>query len=470
MINGGIRLWLGANGGSVYIDHVYTEGDYSHLLPPILWIGGQANVQVHAQVNQSSLADQLAGWPAYTVINDDAQSSPDMVVVIGGNGYADSSLGPATIMGNYDPYGAASLTRKGQQGVNANHLFAQTDVARSSPQSIRFRNLVTTSNDRWRPSGGLKITNNLTDRDGGKNAAQATAQTVARQEWMTFGESRVTGAIGDIYICGVWVRSLATPIDSLHGNGFSGNLTFPINCGLNGINYSKFWQTDQGAPNAGDGEWEWVWRAFKVKSQSNSAADFNFSIYSDALHPVQAYSPVAIHIPAGTISDNEAYSIAMNLRGYVNACSEGMLCDSTGQVPHVNTPQTWTAPQAFGAISVNGEIITAAPSYDQNIFLPGALNTVWTASTWIPDKAVTVTRVRVQVKTVPSGCSTNAVVRLTDGRNGVRVPVTSAANDSGPLIQNFAPGSVLKTKVEIAASGCILPPADANVTLQYSIH
>jgi hypothetical protein len=118
-------------------------------------------------------------------------------------------------------------------------------------------------------------------------------------------------------------------------------------------------------------------------------------------------------------------------------------------------------------LRVGSEALTALPRGEQNIFLPGALTATWTGSTWTPDKAVTVTRVQVQAKTGPSGCTTNAVVRLTDGANPVNVTITAAANDSGSIAQNYVAGTPLTLSVQTAAAGCTTSPADANVTIQY---
>jgi hypothetical protein len=118
-------------------------------------------------------------------------------------------------------------------------------------------------------------------------------------------------------------------------------------------------------------------------------------------------------------------------------------------------------------IRIGSEALTALPRGEQNIFLPGALTTTWTGSTWTPDKAVTVTRLQVQAKTGPSGCTTNAVVRLTDGANPVNVTISAAANDSGSIAQNYAAGTPLTLSVQTAAAGCTTSPADANVTIQY---
>src|SRR5260370_41412319 len=97
---------------------------------------------------------------------------------------------------------------------------------------------------------------------------------------------------------------------------------------------------------------------------------------------------------------------------------------------------------------------TASPRAEQNVFLPGALPTPWTAATWTNDKALTVTRIQVQAKTAPAGCTTNAIVRLTDGTTPVNVTISAAANDSGAISQNYATGSSLQVLVQTAASGC----------------
>ncbi len=153
----------------------------------------------------------------------------------------------------------------------------------------------------------------------------------------------------------------------------------------------------------------------------------------------------------------------------------GTQIDSYSATCNNNTPtqnQAGASLVSSGGVStyklrVGNEALTALPRGEQDIFLPGALTTTWTGSTWTPDKAVTVTRVQVQAKTAPSGCSTNAVVRLTDGTNPVNVTISAAANDSGSISQNYAAGATLTLSVQTAAAGCGTSPADANVTIQY---
>ena len=118
-------------------------------------------------------------------------------------------------------------------------------------------------------------------------------------------------------------------------------------------------------------------------------------------------------------------------------------------------------------IAMGSETFTASPRSEQNVFLPGALTSTWTGATWTTDKAVTITRVQVQAKTAPAGCTTNAVVRLTDGTSPVNVTISAAANDSGSILQNYAAGAALQISVQTAAAGCATAPADANVVVQY---
>ena len=119
------------------------------------------------------------------------------------------------------------------------------------------------------------------------------------------------------------------------------------------------------------------------------------------------------------------------------------------------------------SVRVNGELISAAPRSVHNVFLPGALTSTWTGATLTLDKAITVTRLQVQTKTGPSGCTTNAVVRLTDGTTPVNLTLSAAANDSGAISQNYAAGAVLTVSVPTPASGCTTAPADANAAIQY---
>jgi len=140
-------------------------------------------------------------------------------------------------------------------------------------------------------------------------------------------------------------------------------------------------------------------------------------------------------------------------------------------ITQLDSEQDWTKTQHFAqGIALGGassESLNNNPRAEQSVFLPGALTSTWTGATWTIDKAVTVTRVQVQAKTAPAGCSTNAIMRLTDGTTPVNVTISAAANDSGAISQNYAAGASLTVAVQTAAAGCTTSPADANVVVQY---
>jgi len=158
-----------------------------------------------------------------------------------------------------------------------------------------------------------------------------------------------------------------------------------------------------------------------------------------------------VTVPGGTVVDNYGYECSGNTP-YLNQAGSSLL--SSGGLSTYK-------------LHLGSEALTASPRGEQNIFLPGALTSTWTGSTWTPDKAVTATRMQVQAKTAPTGCTTNAVVRLTDGTTPINITISGSGNDSGMIAQNYAAGTPLTLSVQTAAAGCTTSPADANVTIQY---
>ena len=168
--------------------------------------------------------------------------------------------------------------------------------------------------------------------------------------------------------------------------------------------------------------------------------------------------------------DSSGFTVSTGVSTTLTANRTAKFPDATGTIAFKDAAQTWSANQTGVPLitpSIGGETISAAPRALFTAFLPGALTSTWTSATWTPDKAVTITRVQVQAKTAPSGCTTNAVVRLTDGTSPINVTISAAANDSGAITQNYAAAASLTVAVQTAASGCGTSPADANVVIQY---
>ncbi len=121
---------------------------------------------------------------------------------------------------------------------------------------------------------------------------------------------------------------------------------------------------------------------------------------------------------------------------------------------------------ALTAPAIGGETISSSPRILYSAFVP-ALTSTLTAADWIPDKAITVTRLQAQAQTAPAGCTTNAVVQLTDGASPLGLAIAAAAADSGPISQNYSAGASLALSVSTAAAGCTINPANLTIIVQY---
>ena len=145
--------------------------------------------------------------------------------------------------------------------------------------------------------------------------------------------------------------------------------------------------------------------------------------------------------------------------------------NQSGQVALSNVPQTWSAPQTFDSLSVNkatigGETISSAPQAVFHAFLPGALDSSYTAATFSPEHGVIVERVVVTVKTIPQSCASNAVVRVSGTKTWDSV-IASSLTDSGPLNLPMDRGASIQVLLQTPAQGCGVAPQDANVAVQY---
>lgn len=69
--------------------------------------------------------------------------------------------------------------------------------------------------------------------------------------------------------------------------------------------------------------------------------------------------------------DSEAAEIAQGLTSYLNTCAAQTTCDLVGQVPHVNTAQTWTATQTYSNPVVFNSTTTfgGVPTFNTNLNL-----------------------------------------------------------------------------------------------------
>jgi hypothetical protein len=111
----------------------------------------------------------------------------------------------------------------------------------------------------------------------------------------------------------------------------------------------------------------------------------------------------------------------------------------------------------------------AGPSGSQlwNLFvLSAAFPSI--ASTFTPDTAIVVTRVETRFATPVASCARHAILLVTDGTPAgtVALPLTAAANDTGPVSVSFAAGTRVDARIAVSAV-CAQPPALGNISVQY---
>src|ERR1051326_926496 len=73
--------------------------------------------------------------------------------------------------------------------------------------------------------------------------------------------------------------------------------------------------------------------------------------------------------------------------------------------------------------------------------------TLFTAATFTPDKAITLTRVEAQAGTAPGSCTTSAVLQVGDGTTTQNLTIGAATSDTGPPRLHLAAGIPLTFEV-----------------------
>jgi hypothetical protein len=366
---GGIWMTPGNNGGSVYIDDVNIEGDFVHPATVPVLVTRIVNPTL-VQVNHLEQSDFVNAVPGVEV---DGTGEPDYIVVNG----AGTVVGPATVQSispNILANMASSPRRNGNIGTFGGRSNADTDAARRlfSPVAVRFTNLATTDSASWTFLDGAGSLNaSVADPSGGKSAGHVTS-TSKQSHVQFYSSGSIAYGAGDYWIYGTWVRSQS-------GNGYSNNAT-PLRFSLNGKGYSKGGLCyGVGGPGAasiaggssaiapayvGDGQWEFVSGICKIQVGPSGSYDVNLAGTVDATHVAEFYGPVLLHIPAGTISDNEAWELATTLQSYSHDCAVGTICGMDGQILHeaafnvkLGTPASSSDKCAAGTIWADSKFV-----------------------------------------------------------------------------------------------------------------
>jgi hypothetical protein len=327
---GGIKFYSGNNPSSLTVDNVYSENINGGSLSPGVGTVWLATGLVAATIKDVTTAD--ARGNVCDVRNDAPVSSQDpaWVTVLGGTGTSGTGVcGPAAIIAPMPTQMVESPLRQGQEGFDSGRVIgfsgnAQRQLGLYTP---RFPNLAASLPTSWSIFGAGLLTKGIIAPDGTANAGQGGRGAGAI---IFYDGVSVPLTVGDYFIASVWLRSTTGGYGPGAGLIIANNVRNTLAC------------TSLGTPFAGDGEWEYESEICKVTAVGINPGEIRNSVPFSSKLAIQAYAPVLIHIPAGTVSDNEAYEIWNNLASYSNTCPVGAMC---------GLPDKPVIASAFGTLS-----------------------------------------------------------------------------------------------------------------------
>jgi hypothetical protein len=333
----GIRFQNGLNGGSIDVQSQTCEGSFNTASGPCIHVywNPRTSPVVNVNVWHAESADNNNGGNLRApVVQVDGPFDPSTIVV--SSAYAGGSVnvaGPMTVLGQYAPNLngiAESPLREGQIGFFHNRVVGSTDAARRlfAPVAVRYVNLANSSPSAWKLNSQTNATVDLgVVAPDGTNGAGTGAELSGPQNSIIYYHGKQKIAIGDYFVGGVWTRAK---------RGYAGGLSnFTLNVGGEGNQAEGLTQP---APYRGDGEWEWLFSVKKVTEAKMKDADVSISSSFGVDQPITTYAPVLIHVPTGSISDNEVYELAYNLASYDSSCTVGSVCglsEQTFRVPGI---------------------------------------------------------------------------------------------------------------------------------------
>lgn len=318
--NGGIKDYAGTNINQFDVDGLTTEAQQGE---PAVWIaksGNSGDSGTMANIFNVQVADDINNSPA--IQNDIPGTGPQVLV---SNAQLGPVVGPATVLNQYgatlQPQTVSPL-RNGQTGFFNGHLFGATDLTARmfAPVGVRFTNLAKTDATTWTNSGSTTFTTGITAPDGTTGAGQFVSTSGIQAGYLR-PQTSMTLSAGDYFVAGAWVRSQTA-------NGYSQN-GMPIqivNLGGTSTCVNNSWVV------AGDGQWDWVTMVCKILTAPSNPYFVGLNVNYDATHAIQAYGPVLVYIPAGTISENEVYAYAAALAPYDKNCAVGTMCGLATQL------------------------------------------------------------------------------------------------------------------------------------------
>ena len=491
---GGIRFVTGSGANSLTVNGMTSEA----VAGPAIYVTDTTNYTTFSFENITN-ADPGPGPGGGDAVMIGGAGPPGAVLVSGSN--LGAVVGPATVLSQY-PNGQINTQetpeQMGQVGFFNGYVVGETDAARRnfSPVAVQFPNIAPQIPGQWLLPSGATVTSGILAPDGtyGAGRVSAPVQSQPGIPFVRFYARQISMTVGDYFIGGVWLRSPTS--------GFAGSPTIPILLG--GDSTFSISGRAQGAVSAAPNVWSWQWLIYKITNVTVPSPYVEFGANVAAGSYLDAYAPILIHIPSGTVSDDEAYQIATNLTSYPDGLPAGTVAtlrgqqfafggtgnffgiftqsntanrtytfpDASGPVALTNLAQNWTAPQTLNSAvltdpTIDGQPLDSPPLASFGAFLPGALSTAYAANSFTPDYPIVVTRLEVTLKTPSQGCASSAVVSLQQGSNNLDLPIPFGTTDSGPTDLRMAAGTPIQVLLSTPAQGCSIPPQDANVVVHY---
>lgn len=353
---GGFRYHAtGATSWSLKCSDLLMEGNFVDAAPPTVNILAESSVAPgNAYLETVQSADVGPGSQATIKVSE---FIPAQCVTVIDSGPPD---GPATIMGGYGASWSTateSPAYRRQMGFAPWGLIGAHEGHKRSfaPSAVRFVNLA--SNTGWGSMiGGATVTTGQLAPDGTTDAVKLTSTGVSGRQ--PYRANRAV-AVGDWFVIGCWMKGNGTGTVSTGdielGPNPSNNYTLVPGPGMVAVH-----GISMAVGSYGDGEWVWRWNAAKIATVNTSPSEIVFDCRCDINKDRYYYAPVFLHIPAGTMSDNEVMEMAQHLQ--TGPYGTGV---TAGEITSLNNQKI----NALGGLKVGGgqaisKVLTASTTWD----------------------------------------------------------------------------------------------------------
>lgn len=317
---GGLKYYKGGTAWALDVDQWLHEGDFGSGEPATIKIvdgDGNGNV-VLRNIGRADI-NPATSYPYDVSINS---AVPAQVVLTENCGAVE---GPHVQMNAYGAVNNTDMATQRAAGFTGGapsappRVIAQHDGAarQFGPVAVRFVNLAAQDVTTWSSKlGSATVTTGQTAPDGTTNAAKLSASSLdSRQVY----RAPRTLTVGDWVVGAVWAKP-----DVAGGVGGSPGA---VEVGLQAAPDAGLFDT--GTPYFGRdidgiaGKWQWLVVAAKITTVNFTPGELIFSLKCSNGHAVTYYAPTLLHIPAGTLTNDELWQMAYHLNTYPEGAAAG---------------------------------------------------------------------------------------------------------------------------------------------------